>query len=313
MADHRRHRRSAPQIDHAPERAQQSGDDRGVVALKQVAGAECHARHDDADGAAAEPPRSGAGEMRAGSLRARRRPRARRPRTATRREASGSAPAADCARRVQRRREVLRPRGSPPIAMPAPRGSAARPHATSSATDATCPESTSRGRSPCDVQKQKDQPDQHTVSTSDSADDEADAELRADIPAVRSRAPRRGAEGELSRKVGAEEHFEDARRSAPRLRTAVRSATHGERQGCGGGRPWEHLRTGSRPRGLGSLDAVISRANADRDRMRKPQRNACPWADALPCRASTARPRFRRPRRPPCRSARLSCRRSARR
>ena len=55
MADDRRGRRSAPQVDIAPECAEQAGRDRRVDALQQMPGAEADARHRQPDDRAAEP------------------------------------------------------------------------------------------------------------------------------------------------------------------------------------------------------------------------------------------------------------------
>src|SRR5207244_3793527 len=56
MAHDRRDDRASPQVDDAPERAEQPGGHRRIGALNEMTDAERGARHDNADGAAAKPP-----------------------------------------------------------------------------------------------------------------------------------------------------------------------------------------------------------------------------------------------------------------
>src|SRR5439155_4975289 len=68
VADHRRHARAAPQVGEAPERAEQSGRDRRVDALDEMARPKRRARDRDADRGSTEPDLEPMQEKRALNL-----------------------------------------------------------------------------------------------------------------------------------------------------------------------------------------------------------------------------------------------------
>ena len=213
MADHRRDRRSAPQVDHGPERAEQAGRDGGVGALQQVTRAECDARDDQPDDAAAQPDLEAVQEKRALNLFAHaagdEHDEREEPRVARRAQEILQRVLFD---RVQRRREP--PHGEQHDGRDAQRHENQR-HAEDRFADDRPPAEQHVARPlAVRVEQHQHEPDEQHGVDQRQADDVADIQAAFDVRLIAERRER-SRERELRQEVGAEQDFDEGDDTPP--------------------------------------------------------------------------------------------------